>query len=89
MLRELPLEAKCGPQRLKPRCEQDTFGTAEAVPLSKTKGKTKGKTKARRRQDDKARRQSKTTKQWTKQWTKQEDKARGRSKTKAVHHDCR
>jgi len=24
------------PQRLKPRCEQSTFGTAEAVPLSKT-----------------------------------------------------
>jgi hypothetical protein len=27
---------KCVPQRLKPRCEQSTFGTAEAVPLSKT-----------------------------------------------------
>src|SRR6267154_6013955 len=26
----------CRPQRLKPNCQQDAFGTAKAVPLSKT-----------------------------------------------------
>jgi hypothetical protein len=33
---KVPREIKSVPQRLKPRCEQGTFGTAEAVPLSKT-----------------------------------------------------
>jgi hypothetical protein len=33
-------EAKSGPQRLKPRSARHSFGTAEAVPLSKTKNKT-------------------------------------------------
>jgi hypothetical protein len=32
--------AESGPQRLKPRCERDGFGTAKAVPLSKTKKQT-------------------------------------------------
>jgi hypothetical protein len=32
----VPREIKSVPQRLKPRCEQGTCGTAEAVPLSKT-----------------------------------------------------
>jgi hypothetical protein len=31
-----PRETKTVPQRLKPRCERGIFGTAEAVPLSKT-----------------------------------------------------
>jgi hypothetical protein len=33
---KVPRAIKSVPQRLKPRCEQSTFGTAEAVPLSKT-----------------------------------------------------
>ena len=33
---KVPCEIKSVPQRLKPRCEQSTCGTAEAVPLSKT-----------------------------------------------------
>jgi hypothetical protein len=33
---KVPCAIKSVPQRLKPRCEQSTFGTAEAVPLSKT-----------------------------------------------------
>src|SRR5437868_11384402 len=33
---KVPREIKNVPQRLKPRCKQSAFGTAEAVPLSKT-----------------------------------------------------
>jgi hypothetical protein len=32
---KVPAKTKSVPQRLKPPCEQSTFGTAEAVPLSK------------------------------------------------------
>ena len=35
-LKRMPREIESVPQRLKPRYEQSTFGTAEAVPLSKT-----------------------------------------------------
>ena len=33
---KVPREIKNVPQRLKPHCKQSAFGTAEAVPLSKT-----------------------------------------------------